>query len=75
MKNLSKEQPREGKQEEYKYLGDFSAVPPEHSRAMMCHKCEVRWTGCYDNFQCPKCGGGELPTSDLDVYKIFEKIS
>lgn len=49
----------------YEYLGDFSATPPTHSRAMSCHKCRVSWTGCWDNFQCPKCGEGELPTSEL----------
>lgn len=50
---------------EYKYLGDFSATPPWHSRSMSCDKCKVRWTGCWDNFQCPKCGDGELPSNDV----------
>lgn len=45
----------------YKYLGNFSATPPEHSRAMSCDDCRVEWVGCWDNFQCPQCGRGELP--------------
>jgi hypothetical protein len=45
----------------YEYLGDFSATPPWHSRAMSCDDCRVSWTGCWDNFQCPKCGMGDLP--------------
>lgn len=47
--------------EPYKYLGDFSATPPWHSRSMSCDDCRVSWTGCWDNFQCPKCGKGDLP--------------
>lgn len=45
----------------YKYLGNYSANGPEHSRLMCCDKCEVSWTGCWDNFMCPKCGEGEIP--------------
>jgi Zn finger protein HypA/HybF involved in hydrogenase expression len=45
----------------YTYLGNFSAVDPAYSRGMACHECRVEWTGCWDNFQCPKCGEGELP--------------
>lgn len=48
------------------YLGDFSATPPEHSRHMECYDCGVTWTGCWDNFQCPKCGEGELPSSEIN---------
>ena len=47
---------------EYKYLGDFSACEPWAARHMECHDCKVSWTGCWDNFQCPKCLEGELPT-------------
>ena len=46
----------------YQFLGNLSAVDPAYSRSMECHDCEVRWIGCWDNFQCPKCGEGELPT-------------
>lgn len=46
---------------EYKFVGNFSAVDPAYSRDMRCDKCKVRWIGCWDNFQCPKCGEGELP--------------
>ena len=48
----------------YKYLGNFSATPPWHDVAMSCDDCKVSWTGCWDNFQCPKCGKGELPRHD-----------
>lgn len=53
----------------YKYLGDFSATPPQYSRGMSCDKCMVSWTGCWDNFMCPKCGEGEIP-----VYGGFEEF-
>jgi len=45
----------------FEYLGNFSAVDPAYSRGMVCFDCKVKWTGCWDNFQCPKCGEGELP--------------
>ena len=48
----------------YKYLGNFSAVEPAYSRDMHCNDCEVYWTGCWDNFECPQCGKGELPNSN-----------
>lgn len=51
---------------EYEYLGDFSATPAWHTRHMMCHDCRVSWGGCWDNFQCPKCGKGDLPSCDLE---------
>ena len=51
---------------DYQYLGDFSATPPWYSVSMSCHDCKVSWTGCWDNFQCPKCGNGELPDLSLD---------
>lgn len=47
------------------YLGDFSATPSQYSRHMECYDCSVSWTGCWDNFQCPKCGEGELPSCRL----------
>lgn len=49
----------------YEYLGDFSATPTGRSVYLICHDCGVSWTGCWDNFQCPKCGKGDLPTSEL----------
>jgi hypothetical protein len=52
-----------------KYVGNFSAVDPAYSRHMACHKCKVEWTGCWDNFQCPECGDGELPS--MDISNIF----
>lgn len=47
----------------YEYLGDFSATPPWFSVSMQCDNCKVSWTGCWDNYQCPRCGEGELPDS------------
>lgn len=52
----------------YQYLGNFSAVDPAYSRGMSCHDCEVEWTGCWDNFQCPRCGEGELPSCDPNPF-------
>lgn len=50
--------------EEYKYLGDLSATPPWFTVHMSCDKCRVSWGGCWDNFQCPVCGDGELPSAE-----------
>lgn len=44
-----------------KYLGNFAACEPWAAVGMQCDDCDVSWTGCWDNFQCPKCGKGELP--------------
>jgi hypothetical protein len=60
---------------DYKYLGDFSATPPQYSRGMFCDDCKVRWTGCWDNFQCPQCGQGELPSSDPNDYSSLKPPS
>ncbi len=49
---------------EFEYLGNFSVVDPVYSVSMSCDKCRVRWIGCWDNFQYPKCGEGELPSMD-----------
>lgn len=54
-------------EEPYRYLGNFSAVDPAYSRGMECHNCCVSWTGCWDNFQCPICGEGELPNANFGV--------
>lgn len=51
--------------EEYEYLGNFSATEPWHTQEMRCDNCKVRWGGCWDNFQCPKCGEGELPNMNV----------
>lgn len=53
--------------EDYKYLGNFSAVDPAYSRGMSCHDCKVDWIGCYDNFMCPICGKGELPNNEINL--------
>lgn len=57
---------------DYKYIGNFSAVDPAYSRKMFCEKCNVSWTGCWDNFQCPICGDGELPVFGLEAIKDFK---
>ncbi len=59
---------------EYKYVGNFSAVDPAYSRGMSCDKCQVSWTGCWDNFQCPVCFDGELPTSGILDLKIEDNL-
>lgn len=56
--------------EPYKYIGNFSAVDPVYSRDMYCDKCNVSWTGCWDNFMCPICGEGELPNSNIDIQSL-----
>lgn len=45
----------------YTYLGDLSSVEPWNVRQMFCDVCMVSWGGCWDAFECPKCGAGELP--------------
>ncbi len=45
----------------YEYMGNLSACEPWAAVGMSCDKCKVSWTGCWDNYQCPKCGEGELP--------------
>tara|TARA_R110000772_G_scaffold86268_1_gene180661 strand:+ start:924 stop:1118 length:195 start_codon:yes stop_codon:yes gene_type:complete len=58
----------------YQFIGNFSAVEPVYSRHMSCHDCEVEWTGCWDNFQCPKCGAGEIPNNDFpDLLQAIKK--
>ena len=52
---------------ELRYLGNLSAVDPAYSRHMQCYDCNVAWTGSLDNFQCPICGKGELPNSNIDI--------
>lgn len=54
----------------YKFLGNFSAVEPVYSRLMYCDGCEVEWIGCWDNFMCPICGEGDLPSSDVDILSF-----
>jgi hypothetical protein len=56
----------------YEYLGDFSATPPWHSRSMACDDCRVSWTGCWDNYQCPKCGMGDLPSFGGELITLAE---
>lgn len=61
---------------EYKYLGNFSAVDPAYTRLMFCYECDVNWHGCWDNFQCPLCGKGNLPNNDIKLdFPMLKKIS
>lgn len=53
--------------DDFEHLGNFSATPPWFSVEMRCEPCKVRWTGCWDNFQCPRCGEGELPNTGGDI--------
>ena len=58
--------------DEYKYLGNYSAVDPAYSIGMSCYDCKVSWTGCWDNFQCPVCGEGELLSMESEEVKTDE---
>ncbi len=58
---------------EYKYLGDFSATPPQYSRHMTCFECKVSWTGCWDNFMCPQCLQGELPSTSMASFEDYSQ--
>ena len=62
-----------------KYLGDVSSVEPWHRVHMECHDCQVSWGGCWDAFQCPKCGKGELPrqatTNMSDLREANAKLA
>lgn len=49
----------------YKDYGNLSAVDPPYQRSMSCEACKTRWVGCWDNFQCPECFEGELPTDRM----------
>ena len=57
----------------YRYLGNYSAVDPAYSRGMSCDDCRVSWTGCWDNFQCPICGRGELPSCEVIQLPVIQK--
>lgn len=50
--------------EVYEYLGNFAACEPWAAVGMSCDACKVSWTGCWDNFECPRCGDGELPSCE-----------
>ena len=49
----------------FKDYGDLSAVEPPYRIHMRCEACRTKWYGCWDNFQCPECGEGELPRAQL----------
>lgn len=54
----------------YKNYGYLAAVDPQYSIFMKCENCKTKWTGCWDEFQCPECEDGELPSFDLNnIYK------
>ena len=56
---MTKEQ--ELMESKFVYVGNFSAVDPPYSILQCCYDCKVEWTGCWDNFMCPKCGKEEIP--------------
>lgn len=45
--------------------GDISAVDPPYAVGMDCGPCHATWRGCWDVFECPNCGDGELPWSPV----------
>jgi hypothetical protein len=55
-----------------KYIGDFAACEAWAARLLTCSRCNVCWTGCWDNFQCPTCGEGDVPTNDAINCALFE---
>jgi len=66
--------------DKYEHLGDLSAVEPWHRVPMVCDKCMVSWEGCWDNYQCPRCGEGELPWNPdqsadeaLEAFDVIER--
>jgi hypothetical protein len=59
---------------EYRYLGDFAACEMWAARHMTCDTCRVSWTGCWDNFQCPECGAGELPSCEPSSGMTLGKL-
>lgn len=66
----------EREKEEPRYMGNFSAVEPVHTRYMICFECNVSWHGCWDNFQCPVCKNGEIPSSNInELFSNFPKIN
>ena len=46
-----------------RYLGNFAACEPWTAVYMQCDDCDVSWVGCWDNFECPICRKGELPSA------------
>jgi rubrerythrin len=49
------------------YLGNLSSAPPERSVLLACHACGVRWVGCQDAAECPRCGS----TSDYEGKVVY----
>ncbi len=56
-----------------KYLGNFSAAPPERSIGLDCHPCGVSWTGCQDAAACPRCGSTEAYEERTKVHYLREE--
>jgi len=44
----------------YEDLGNLSAVDPPYQRALQCDPCRVRWIGCQDAAECPRCDSDRL---------------
>ena len=58
-----------------KDYGDLSAVGPPYTVSMRCDTCRTKWLGCWDNFQCPECGEGELPkATDVEMALSSEEV-
>jgi hypothetical protein len=59
----------------YRDYGYLAAVDPPYARGMQCDACKVKWIGCWDNFQCPECGEGELPKPSGEGAERASKVS
>jgi hypothetical protein len=73
--DITPEQERESEMTDFKYLGNFAACEPWAAQGMSCDNCMVSWTGCWDNFQCPKCGNGELPSFEIPGAACAEPLT
>lgn len=56
----------------YENLGDLNAAPPERSIFLYCDKCRVKWTGCQDQSECPRCGNTEAWRDHLAVDALIK---
>jgi len=40
-------------------LDNLHSPRPVYTVKLNCQYCELSWSGCYDNFHCPKCNSGD----------------
>ena len=48
----------------YLYEGNRSATDPQYSKYLHCERCNVGFTGCWDNMECEWCGRDCLSEQD-----------